>query len=335
METEIATEKQTLLVGLSQQGGGTAVEYVDTIMRDIGAIETTMPGTSSVDIKSHIVNTMTDRCKTNDAVDRIMGQKLGKELTSFRCAMHPVDGMAKECEKVIKSFEVTNNIKDLKKSDKYPFTLRTESDTKGLLRCADKLFHDPLYNCADLLREHLKVTGIPTAETQNRSVVYNRYIGNRFHLYFLNSGLLYHYNTSLQDFFVRSHIPANAVQQSVANALKLDVLHVTTRALGIIGKVLTGPWMRLVGQDNNILDMNMYYAEAQGKCQSWSQDARQLLRPSPPSVFADVAIKDDVALDSLMKPTFTDCKTITLLQDLCQAYLIIIERQFKDQLPGG
>ena len=90
-------------------------------MHDTGAIETSF----FVDIKSHIVNTMTDRCKTNDAVDRIMGQKLGKELASFRCSMHPVDGMAKECEKVIKSFEVTNNIKDLKNSDKYPFTLRT------------------------------------------------------------------------------------------------------------------------------------------------------------------------------------------------------------------
>ena len=119
VEIEIATEKQTLLVGLSQQGGGTAVEYVDTIMHDTGAIETS----SFVDIKSHIVNTMTDRCKTNDAVDHIMGQKLGKELTSFRCSMHHVDGMAKECERVTKSFEVTNNIKDLKKSDKYPFTI--------------------------------------------------------------------------------------------------------------------------------------------------------------------------------------------------------------------
>ena len=81
-------------------------------MHDTGAIETAMPGTSSfVDIKSPIVNTMTDRCKTNDAVDRIMGQKLGNEFTSFRCSMHHVDGMAKECEKVTKSFQVTNNIR--------------------------------------------------------------------------------------------------------------------------------------------------------------------------------------------------------------------------------
>ena len=137
------------------------------------------------------------------------------------------------------------------------------------------------------------------------------------------------------ELFVRSHIPANAVQQSVANALKLDVLHVTTRTLGIIGKVLTGPWMQLVGQDNNILGMNRYYAEAQEKFQSWSHDASQVLRPSPPSVFADVAIKDEVALDSLMTPTFNNGKIITMLQDLCQACLIIIERQLKVLLPGG
>ena len=80
VETEIAKEKQTLLVGLSQQGGGTAVEYVDTIMHDTGAIETS----SFVDIKSHIVNTMTDRCKTNDAVDRIMGQK---QVSAVQCTL--------------------------------------------------------------------------------------------------------------------------------------------------------------------------------------------------------------------------------------------------------
>ena len=36
-----------------------------------------------------------------------------------------------------------------------------------------------------------------------------------------------------------------------------------------------------------------------------------------------------------MKQTSNDDKTVMLLQDLCQACLIIIERQLKDQLPGG
>ena len=38
VETEIATVKQILLVGLSQQGGGIAVEYADTMWHNIGAI---------------------------------------------------------------------------------------------------------------------------------------------------------------------------------------------------------------------------------------------------------------------------------------------------------
>ena len=93
----------------------------------------------------------------------------------------------------------------------------------------------------------------------------------------------------------------------------------TTQALGIIGKVVTGPWMRLVGRsDLNILDMNPYYAGAQGKLESWSEDASPLLGPSPPSVFVDVPIKADVVLDSLMQTVSSNEETVTLLQDLCR-----------------
>ena len=98
---------------------------------------------------------------------------------------------------------------------------------------------------------------------------------------------------------------------------------------------VTGPWMRLVGQDRNIFELNKYYAKAQEKLQSWAQDTDQLLGPNPPSVFGDVPIKNDAVIDCLVKPTSFNGKTVTLLQACCQACLIIIERQFKDQLPGG
>ena len=109
-----------------------------------------------------------------------------------------------------------------------------------------------------------------------------------------------------------------------------------TQALGIIGKVVTGPWMRMVGRpDLNILDMNPYYAEAQGKLESWSEDASPLLGPSAPSVFADVPIMADVVLDSIMQTTSSNEKTVTLLQDLCKACLAVVNRQLKSQLDGG
>ena len=186
-----------------------------------------------------------------------------------------------------------------------------------------------------LLRLHLKNTGSVTAETENRSVVFHRFVGNCFHIYFLNSGLLYHYNVAIQDFFVRISLPGNAVQHSVLNALKLDVLHITTRALGVIGKVVTGPWMRLVARDLPILEMNPYFAEAHSKLRSWSEDASPLLGPSTPSVFANVPVKDDIVLDSLKKPTSSNDKTIALLRELCKACLGVVERQLTTQLEGG
>ena len=112
----------------------------------------------------------------------------------------------------------------------------------------------------------------------------------------------------------------------------------TTRALGIIGKVVTGPWMRLVGiSDLNMLDMNPYYAGVRGKLKSWSADASPLLGPSPPTVFADVPvpIKADVVIDSLMETTSSNKETVTLLQDLCRACLAIVKRQLATQLEGG
>ena len=222
---------------------------------------------------------MTDRCKTNDAVDRKLGESFEKELNSLRCSMHPLDGMAIECEKVVMSFEATNNIND------YPFKHRGETNTKATVRCTAKLFHDPQFNCRQPLVQYLKTKcGTITGETVNRSVVYHRMKGSRFHIYFLNSGLWYHYHTSIQEFFATASTPGNAVQQSIANAIKIDAFVVTTRALGIIGKVVTGPWMRLVGQDRNIFELNKYYAEAQQKLQSWAQDADQLLGPNHQSL---------------------------------------------------
>ena len=335
--TEIATANETVLVGLSQQEGGTANEYCDSITHALDALPNSLSKTfSNSDVKSKIVNTMTDRCKTNEAVDRKLEGKFGGgNLNSFRCSMHPLDTMAKDCDKTIKSFEVSSNIKDMKIADKYPYTKRGESETQATIRCTSKLFHDPQYNCAKTLRLHLKNTGSVTAETENRSVVFHRFVGNRFHIYFLNSGLLYHYNLAIQDFFVRISLPGNAVQQSVLNALKLDVLHITTRALGVIGKVVTGPWMRLVARDLPILEMNPYFDEARSKLRSWSEDASPLLGPSTPSVFADVPVKDDIVLDSLNKPTASNDKTIALLRELCKACLGVVERQLTTQLDGG
>ena len=82
-------------------------------------------------------------------------------------------------------------------------------------------------------------------------------ITDRFHVYFLNAVLLYLYF----DLFSSFYSPKNSVHAVILNALYVEKVRVTVRALGIIRKCVTGHYMRLASTDNNILHMNSKYLE--------------------------------------------------------------------------
>ena len=119
-------------------------------------------------------------------------------------------------------------------------------------------------------------TNIAVPMNSVQAQIFPRFVANRFHIYFLSSGCLYHYRISLISFFTDELSPQNAVQSSIFNALQIPDLHVTTRALGIVGKLVTGPWMRLLGQETSILGMNEYFREAFDRLTAWAIDASLL-----------------------------------------------------------
>ena len=128
-------------------------------------------------------------------------------------------------------------------------------------------------------------------------------MGNRFHIYFLSSGCLYHYRNALISFFIDVFLPLNAVHSCILNALHLQDMQVTMRALGILGKLITGPWMRLLGVDTTILGMNKHFQAALGNITAWSNDASSLIRPNAPCAFSCVDVKRDTVLHSLVDRT--------------------------------
>ena len=337
VEVEVETSKGPLLIGLTRQVGGSAGEYVHTIERSIDRIEqTAIPSTGSVEqlnILQKVANTMTDRCATNSAVDDQLEILKGTKINRFRCAMHPLDTMAKSCEKVVKTYEESVSINNQKKKAQYPFQHRGESNTQALVRTSAKLFHDNKYSCAHELNVHLK--SLQAHGDEKKSILFPRFVGNRFHIYFLSSGYLYHYRTSLISFFTDVFPPQNAVHSSIFNALQIRDLHVTTRALGIVGKLVTGPWMRLLGQETSILGMNKFFREAFDRLTAWAIDASMLLQSDAPCAFSSVEVKRDTVFDSLVEPTEFDAPTKSILQDLCKACCEVMARQLKTQLPGG
>ena len=85
-------------------------------------------------------------------------------------------------------------------------------------------------------------------------------------------------------------VPKNDVQIAINNALKLQPIQDGLLAMGLVGKHVTGPWMRLVGREWPILEMNTSYVEAVEKLEAWSQDATPLLDEESPCIFNAVHI---------------------------------------------
>ena len=317
VETEATTKTgETYLLGMQQQPGGTAQQYVDSITSTCDSVGLNL---------QQISNTMSDRCVTNSAIHRKLEAIKDGTINDFKCAMHPLDSMAKSCEKEIKIYE--SSVTGMPMGT-VPFTHRGESLTQATVRVVSKLFHSTQYFSENLQAYLTRVEGAKT---------YYRFVGNRFHVYFLSSGLLFSYLDTIKEYFVKICKPKNNVETSINNAINSYPLSVSLRALGLIGKAVSGPWMRLVGvKDLGILDLNTYFAEAINNLKHWSVDASPLLAPEgPPSVFQSVSIQRDRVLVKLsaVHPTNTDVEF--LLRKLCTACLVVAERQLSTQLEGG
>ena len=96
--------------------------------------------------------------------------------------MHPLDGMHKACEKVLREKE-SKGVK--KKYTENPFRRRGESGTQALLRVMDKLFHDASVALALDLSNYLKQNGFQSESANDeKTTMYLRWVGSKFNLFF-------------------------------------------------------------------------------------------------------------------------------------------------------
>ena len=121
LEVELETENGTYLAEVHPTVGGTAQEIADTITDILSAIDSvsTASATNDTDTSSpsqtntentntlpptmthtaswmlKIRKSMSDRCITNQDLERILEAKSGHKLNNFKCAVHPLDAMAR------------------------------------------------------------------------------------------------------------------------------------------------------------------------------------------------------------------------------------------------
>ena len=212
--------------------GGTTADYTSHIHEAISDITQTYalfhdehePAIMSTVVK-HLKNTLTDRVAVNHCVVEALQQDLDIQLLQLKCNVHPLDGIAKKCRDVLKEYDVAKE---------------TRSDTFGREGCAVNCVYsmtkmrykqgkgDPVGFKQFMRQENIKPGTIV------------RYVGNRLHLagiFFFLRGKLLHYLKCICN-------NRTSLRTALKKDLENDAIVVQLRALGLLGKQLSGPWMQ-------------------------------------------------------------------------------------------
>lgn len=245
------------------------------------------------------------------------------DFGKFFCKMHPLVNFAEEVDKVLKSFE------DITTSGKHAHTLQTsESGVTRLIRIASKAFHHR--GCDKSGVEDVFTAYLTNAcDTTNHLV---DFVGNRANIIFEGAAALYLHIRHVIDFLSMLQNKNNlllAVEEDVNEKIYVAEL----RALGLFYIAAIKPLWSIIKNASNILATNAPLHQLQEKLLQWKEDASSLLTGDSPF---QIDTSDEVS-QKLLEQCDAESETLTIqaLELISCAVLLILQRQCKDQLPGG
>ena len=129
--------------------------------------------------------------------------------------------------------------------------------------------------------------------------------------------------------------PLNQLLQAVLKDLQCPYLIAGCKALGIIDKIVTGPFWRCVQSSTvSILEMSDIYTKMKQKFDEWGNDS-QVVIENQVFLFEDYTnTTDEVALH-IFESSEEDSMVQEILQILFKSFSLTIQRLLIDHLPGG
>eukprot|EP00057_Strongylocentrotus_purpuratus_P029094 XP_011683568.1 PREDICTED: uncharacterized protein LOC105447354 isoform X1 [Strongylocentrotus purpuratus] len=245
------------------------------------------------------------------------------DFGKFFCKMHPLINFAEEVDKALKAFE------DITTSGRHAHTLQTsESGATRLIRISSKAFHHR--GCDKSGVEDVFSAFLSNAcGTKNHLV---DYIGNRANILFEGASALYFHVPHIQEFLSMIQ-NRNNLLLAIEEDINEKLLVAEIRALGIFYIAAIKPlWERIISS-GNIFDTNEPLHQLQTKLMVWKEDASPLLAGDSPF---NISTGDDIS-KKLLDSTDAEAEMLTTqaLELISCAVLLILQRQCKDQLPGG
>ena len=352
---------QSLSAGLLELGSQDAESLLQAWKERVAAIAKALAsGTDQNNINntvdkliSSVKNTVSDQCATNgvfnrllqslreEVLPRVVGgwdgfdkekQEKLSEMGNFFCMLHPLLTFAEEANKALIHFE--NACLEGTNYSKFALPVAGESGSVRTTRTSCSAFEKRGHQAAGMSQYfdvYLKDVGEQSQFIQM--------VGNRFNVLFFNAAATFYHKDHMQN-FIQSHAPTvNRLLQAVSEDLGNKVHLAGLRALGIVGKLITGPYFRVLHHESvkNVLDLNPHLHHLQVSLEQLSKDSSSLLEGK--SIFSEEIspVEKNAVFHKLIVCDDEDFNALTqqALELICSALLLVLERQCEDQLPGG
>ena len=215
--------------------GGTAQDYVDhicTAIRDLAysyaEYKKKDPLSFFQSIVKKLKSTISDRANVNHCVRVQLEEELNIKLIELKCNVHPLDGLAAGVRKSLKSLDI-------------------EYDFRGSLYGRDGCVVNVIYSLSKMRYKNGKgdPKGFKHFMTTNtiKTNMMIRYVGNRMHVLFHLAGSIYFLRDKLLAYLQKYCNCQTGFRTSLLKDLSSPYIQIQLKVLGLIGKLLTGPWM--------------------------------------------------------------------------------------------
>ena len=322
---------KSYVLSLRSLAGGTTEDYMSHICDSINSIIATYAAYHGVDylhaksrIIKHLKNTLSDRVAVNHCVVQQLESAFEVELLELKCIIHPLDGIAKKCTNILKVYDNQNNV---------------TSDTFGRDCCAVNFII--AMNKMRFKQGKGDPSGFKQFLRQNniKQSIIIRYVGNRFHVLFHLAGDLYYLRTTLVIYLEKSCNNNTTLRTSLVKDLRNINILLQLRALGIIGKMVTGPWMHELYTNSGIsnLDSINYIKMCLQNLNALKENPLMMLQANTDTFGVSLDVGSDAVVNELQNSATTEQDKLVLndiLVQLLEGVICVIKKQLHDYLEG-
>ena len=176
-------------------------------------------------MKDKVSSTLSDRVAVNHCVTDSLKKSLNPNILELHCNVHPLDSLANKSRSALKETGVRGKL------------FGRDCAVANLVHSLSKLRYKQGSGDPASFKLFFKQKGIPMS-------TFPRYVGNRLHILFHLSGVHFHLRDIMHHFLDKVCLERGGLAKSAADDITNPEILVHLRVLGLLGKTITGPWMK-------------------------------------------------------------------------------------------